>query len=339
MRRVAVLLHDAARVELLAEDLRGEADQLRRGLRVAPGPDGRRGADEGEAAGCCGRPLRGLGGGSLGGLGGHHGRRHFQPLFQSPDEARHVAALGPVIGVQLVQDQVAQRVRPVAGPQRLVLGPKQQEVQHPVVGQQDVRRRGAQDLPVVDQVVGPRGPVHPLAADVEPRRHLPLQKRVRVQQLRQPTGLVIGQGVHRVEQDGFDAPLVPVPPAVVQDGVEEALRLPRARARGDQRVLRDMPRSRGQPPERNELVRVGREGRRDLERDLLVRHGLAEGQAHVDERALQQALGPLQEVEKPGLQLLVREVEGSLQVVQQGGLELGGEDGAAHCSVKPISRW
>jgi hypothetical protein len=84
---------------------------------------GRRGADAGEMA-----------------LG------HVEAVLEAADQAGEVGALGAVEGVQLVNHQEAQRLRPDALPERRVLGADQQVVEHLVVGHQDVRRFPAEHL-------------------------------------------------------------------------------------------------------------------------------------------------------------------------------------------------
>src|SRR5205823_4340752 len=108
--------------------------------------------------------------------------------------------------------------------------------------EQDVGRVGSQRTSRVDQVVRSWGRVAPLTSDVEPGGYT-LQSRVLVEEVRKPTGLIGGQGVHRVEQNRLD----PSPPrrmfsdTMVQGGVEEAFGLAGARAGGHDRWLRRTP--------------------------------------------------------------------------------------------------
>ena len=84
-----VLGDHAIRQEGLIEDLRREAGQSLFALLVVR-PDGGRGADTAQSPGGC-----------------------VQARLEAPDEAGYVAALGSVVGVQLIQHQEAQRVRRV----------------------------------------------------------------------------------------------------------------------------------------------------------------------------------------------------------------------------------
>ena len=94
-----------------------------------------------------------------------------------------------------------------------------------------------QHLPIRDDVVRPHDPVIALAADVQPRRHPALKAWFAPDFLRQPPGLVSGQGVHGVEDDRLDARPTDAAVAMVQHGIKEALGLARAGAGGDEGVL------------------------------------------------------------------------------------------------------
>jgi hypothetical protein len=48
-------------------------------------------------------------------------------------------------------------------------------------------------------------------------------------------GLVCGEGIHGVDDDGFDIPFPSVSPAVIQDRIKKTFRLTRPGARGDNR--------------------------------------------------------------------------------------------------------
>ena len=132
---------------------------------------------------------------------------HPEPRTQAPDEACQIGALGAVEGVQLVHHQVTQGVRGVEAPESVVDRPDQQEIQHLVVGEEDVGRTFAQGAAVRDDVVRPHGGVgRALAfADVEARAHPAAQRRGAVDGLRDPPGLVHRQGVHRIDEDRLDA--------------------------------------------------------------------------------------------------------------------------------------
>ena len=84
-------------------------------------------------------------------------------------QARQIGALRPVKGVQLVHHQIAQRARLVAPPKPPIRRADHQEVQHLVVGEQDVRRAFAQRLPIGDQMLPPHRGVRSLLALTLPR--------------------------------------------------------------------------------------------------------------------------------------------------------------------------
>ena len=73
----------------------------------------------------------------------------FQPQTQPAQQQGHVGALGSVIGVELIEHDVLQRVGGKL-PHQLVGVPKQQLIEHLVVRQQDVRRILAHGVPVGD---------------------------------------------------------------------------------------------------------------------------------------------------------------------------------------------
>ena len=91
---------------------------------------------------------------------------------------------------------------------------------------------------LIHQVVAIARSVLALATHVEPGRYLPAQPLVIPQCLGQPSRLVTGQCVHRIQKDRLDAWPLANAPAVVEDREEEALGLARPRPRGYQRVLR-----------------------------------------------------------------------------------------------------
>ena len=197
---------------------------------------------------------------------------HSEPRAKPPDEACQIGALGAVEGVQLVHHQIAQGVGGVVAPEPVVDRPNQQEIQHLVVCEKDVRRALAQGAAVRDDVVRSHGGVGcALAfADIEARAHPAAQRRGAVDGLRDPPGLVHRQGIHRVDEDCLD-PLLPpagrrrLLPAVVEDRVQEALRLARAGAGGDDGRA---TRARGKPREGGALVAIRREPERHLRERL-----------------------------------------------------------------------
>ena len=226
-------------VEGLAEDLPGVGQKPLRLGRVA---QGRRGTDTHQMI-----------------------RRGPEARLEPADEQGEVRPLGPVEGVQLVHHQVAQGLGPVVPPQHPIPRADQQVVQHLVIGEQDVRGLSAQGRLRGNDAVRP----HPLRPRRTPRALAheepdpqPAQRRVGVDRLCEAPGLVIGQGVHGVDHQRLDAlaPGLALPLAVVQDRVEEALRLARARPRCNQgRGRRLAPGlAAGEPPPGRLLVSMGR---------------------------------------------------------------------------------
>src|SRR5699024_11811906 len=74
----------------------------------------------------------------------------LQPQTQPAQQQGHVGSLGAVVGVELIEHDVLQRVGGEL-PHQLVGVPKQQLIEHLVVRQQDVRRVLAHGVPVGDQ--------------------------------------------------------------------------------------------------------------------------------------------------------------------------------------------
>ena len=305
------LADDGPRLEGLVEDPRDVAEQIRLVGLVAEG--GRRsGADQPVA-------------------------RRSEPHPQAPDQTREVGALGAVERVQLVDHQVAQRVRPVVPPEPEVERPDQQVVQHLVVRQQDVRRPLAQRVPVGQHMV----PAHRLvgralrlvvAADENTRGDLAAQRRRPVDGLRDAPRLIRRQCVHRVDQDGLDPRRARLLAAVVENRVEEALRLARAGAGGHHRRPPGAP---GQTRERRPLVVVGREPERHLRERLPALRHLLERQGDGE-------IGPLGEVVRLGQEVVDdvrqsgvgRPEAGGEEVAQRAG-DLVGDDGRDHRGVAP----
>ncbi len=77
-------------------------------------------------------------------------RRRLEPALEATDQACQIRALGAVESMQLIDHQIAQRIRLLPRPQRRIGSADQQEIQHLVVGQQDVRRVLAQGMAVRD---------------------------------------------------------------------------------------------------------------------------------------------------------------------------------------------
>src|SRR5699024_7962266 len=110
------------------------------------------GAGEVEHGGRGVGPVAEGGGGGDGGEVHAAGRDLVQDQAQASQQHAHVGALGAVVGVELVEHQVAER-RGGGLPQRTVGAAQQQLVEHLVVRQQHVRCRAADHLAVGDERV------------------------------------------------------------------------------------------------------------------------------------------------------------------------------------------
>ena len=163
-------------------------------------------------------------------------------VAETPQQHGNVRALGAVERVQLVHHQIAQRVGLLAGPQPGILGAQQQEVQHLVVGQQNVGRVLAQRMAVGDnreaavgQLLNRFRELVGCITHVQASTDI-LQRRRFDDFPCQPGGLIRGQRIHRVEDDGLDPRTAEgtLLAAVLQNGIEKTLSLARTGARGHQ---------------------------------------------------------------------------------------------------------
>lgn len=141
-----------------------------------------------------------------------------------------------------------------------------------------------------------------------------------------PGRLVARQRVHRVDDDRLDAAPTGPLSAVVQDGLEVALGLARARACGDQRGL-----SRGarQTLHGGPLMVVGREALRHLGQRLAARR--------LPERQVQRQIGSPDQVRAVGQEVVddvrqfrIRRLEAGQEEVAEGLDDFGGDDGGDH---------
>src|SRR5712691_13553721 len=69
-----------------------------------------------------------------------------EALATTPDQQRHVRALAATVGMQLVEDQKAQALSGTH--QFAILSAREQQFQHHVVREQDVRRLAADCVPL-----------------------------------------------------------------------------------------------------------------------------------------------------------------------------------------------
>ena len=130
------------------------------------------------------------------------------------NEHRDIGALAPAIGMQLVEDEELEA--PGGSHQLAVLTSREQKLQHHVVGEKDVGRVGP------DGLAG----VAPLLPGIAVEANPALAFRVApVDELPELLVLAVGEGVHRVDDDGPDAAAGAAPEHVVHDrhDVGEAL--------------------------------------------------------------------------------------------------------------------
>ena len=218
-------------------------------------------------------------------------------------------------------------------PQRAVRRTQEELVQHLVVGEDDVRDRRADGVPVLDESLRghDRARCSRVLARVKRSRHA-IQRRVLVEHSRQAAGLVIGQGVHGVQDDRLDPvyALFPGSDCVIQQRVQERFGLTRSRSRGHDGGFRK-PQSlailrpfhggvRGEAAECLGLVGVGLEPVRQHAQRGGPGLGV-ERQACPQERPSEDALILVaQKVSKRVPRIAVRELDGRGDVFHQGRL-------------------
>lgn len=147
-------------------------------------------------------------------------RRGSAHLADASHQQRHVGTLPAAVGVQLVEHQEAQ---PLCCPDEIVLpGPREDQLQHHVVGEEDVWWRG-NDLAAL---------LIRLLARVAAKRDRGLAVGVAVaEELLELAELAVGKRVHRIDDDRLNAPPAPSAQHFVndRDDVGEALAGARAR--------------------------------------------------------------------------------------------------------------
>ena len=171
----------------------------------------------------------------------------LEPLADPAHQQRHVRTLAAAVRVQFVQNQEAQARAVADDPAVDLLLPRHEELEHHEVGEEDVRRVVRDPSPLV-RILLPR---------VAGERDRPVSGRL-LDELAELLHLGVRERVHRVDDDGARAPLgvrAPRPQNVVDDGDEEAERLPGSRAGRHHEALA----CRG---ERNGLLLVLVEGQR-----------------------------------------------------------------------------
>src|SRR6267378_2227983 len=118
-----------------------------------------------------------------------------EAVATTPDQQRHVRALAATVGMQLVEDQKAQALRGTH--QLAILSTREQQFQHHVVREQDVRRMAADRLSL-QALLLPRVARH---------AHGRLAWSIALlEEFFKLLILTVGQRVHRIDDDGLDAP-------------------------------------------------------------------------------------------------------------------------------------
>ena len=112
----------------------------------------------------------------------------------APDQQGDIGALPAPVGMQFVEDQEAQALR--SPHQFAVLAASEQQLQHHVVGQEDIGRLFADGFPDL--------PFFLPGKQRKPHRRLTLTVAL-FQEFFQFFRLAVGQGVHRIHHDGLNA--------------------------------------------------------------------------------------------------------------------------------------
>ena len=172
--------------------------------------------------------------------------------LESADQKRGVGPLEPAVGVELVEHQKAQEALVLGGKKPQVLAAGEDELEHHVVGKEEVGRVLADLLPRGEHHVRKRPRLEAELALEQPPSFLPLGAGVggiagieghgepgAQEPPRQVAELVVGQGVHGVDEDRLGPPpaLVAHAKRVVDGRKAEGERLPRPRPRGHDHVL------------------------------------------------------------------------------------------------------
>lgn len=214
-------------------------------------------------------------------------------LLQPTDQARHIRAAVAGIRVNLVENEELENPLVFGREENPVLEPGEEKLQHDVVRHEDVRRRLLDLLPADDLAVegllaagdlpeGLQGFLLPLegiacvAGQFESRAS---------QATRKVVVLGVGQSIHRVHDDRFDArgPPLAGPQAFAHDRDAEGKGLPGAGARGNDRVVAGLDGANGLGlvlvgPDRLGLpiTGLGREALRGVRVDVPFFHKVAE---------------------------------------------------------------
>ena len=259
----------------------------------------------------------------------------LKPCPQPPDETGEVRPLRAVEGVQLVHHQKAQHAADVVPPEWKVDRPREQQIEHLVVGEQDVRRVFAQDLAVLDEVVRSHSPTGRRTGltHVQPRRHPAPKRRSAVDDRGNAPRLIRRESVHGIDDDGLDAGRAGLRAAVIEHRVEEALRLAGTGSGRDDGGL-----ATGQPIEGGALMAIGGEAERGFRKRLAAFRCALKRQVDGEVRPLEQVIGVSEKVRHHIGQCRIRRAEAGREEVPQGAGDFGGEGGGDHGCLRRSSR-
>ena len=240
-----------------------------------------------------------------------------------------------VEGVQLVHHQKAQHAAGVVPPEWEIDGPRQQQIEHLVVGEQDVRRVLAQDLTVLDEVVRPHSPTGRRTglAHVQPCRHPAPKRRCAVDNRSNAPRLIRRESVHGIDDDGLDAGRAGLRAAVVEHRIEEALGLAGTGSGRDDGGLATV-----QPIEGGALMAIRREAERGFRERLAAFRCALKRQVDGEVRPLEQVVGVSEKVRHHIGQCRIRRAEAGREEVPQGAGDFGGEGGGDHGCSRRSSR-
>ena len=251
----------------------------------------------------------------------------LKPCPQAPDETGEVRPLRAVERVQLVHHQKAQGAAGVVPPEREIDRSREQQVEHLVVGEQDVRWMFAQDFPVLDEVVCSHAPAGRGTglAHVQPRRHPAPKRRSAVDDRGDAPRLVRRERVHGIDDDGLDAGRAGLCAAVVKYWIEEALGLAGTGSGRD-----DGGSATGQPIEGGALMAVRREPERGFRERLAAFRCALKRQVDGEVGPLEQVVRVVEEVLHHIGQCRIRRSEAGGEEVPQDAGDFGGEGGGDH---------
>ena len=144
----------------------------------------------------------------------------------SPHQHRNISALSSAVGVELVQHKKLQTTS--CPNNRFLMGAREQQLQHHIVGQQYIRRISDDRLPFVLGLLS--------SVALEGDRRL-ARWEPEAEKLLQLVELAVGQRVHGIDDNGLDAPAAAPAEYVVNNGDDIGQAFARSRASGEHIAL------------------------------------------------------------------------------------------------------